>query len=113
MDNFLFTCPFCKKQFYVTKSMVGQNVPCSHCGASITIRKQTQTEQDHVLPLTLGILSLLVPCLDLPLAITGLAISLKQKYQTGIILSSIGLGLFFFQLLVGIFVGIAILTANL
>lgn len=108
MKSFLNTCPFCLKQFYVADNMVGQNVPCTHCGTVTTVRQQSQmSETDHTLPLILGILSLIVPCLDLPFAIAGLILSGKQNYKTGIILSSIGLGLFFVQSLIVIFAIIA------
>lgn len=50
--------------------------------------------------LVIGILSLIVPCLDLPFAIIGLILSVKRKYELGVILSGVGLGISIFQIII-------------
>lgn len=100
MEQFIFTCPFCKQQFYTSDEMSGQSANCPNCGSVIIIQKQMQSVNPvvstHDLPRILGILSLIlwiIPLFGLPISITGFVMSSNRRYQMGITLNAIGLGL--------------------
>lgn len=100
MSHLLYSCPHCNRKFYVSTEMVGRNISCSNCGNMVNIPIAGLAEKSNSDLLVIGILSLIVPCLDLPFAIIGLILSVKRKYELGVILSGVGLGISIFQIII-------------
>ena len=120
-------CPKCNGKFEIQPEWVGQQSQCPYCHAQITIQEavsmpsvnpapayyppqasMNQMPQNNnatpILPLILGICSIVLcfPIITLPCGIAGLILSIKTKYNVGIILSSIGMGLSLINAIVGI-----------
>lgn len=100
MAQFIFTCPFCKQQFFATDEMIGQNATCSNCGSVVCIQRQMQPltapRDPNMLMLVFGILSMIVwiiPLFTLPIPIIGFIMSYNRNYRLGIILNAVGIGI--------------------